>query len=116
LLDGWWSEGFNGNNGWGIDKDYDTNDYETMDKEDSEHIYQIIENKIIPLYYERDLEGVPHGWIKLIKESMRSISPFFNTRRMAKEYTKSMYLKAADYSHMDEIESYDQPPSLDYSI
>jgi len=55
----------------------------------------LLEEKIIPLYYERDIYGIPHGWIKLIKETIRSIAPVFNACRMAKEYTEQMYVNAA---------------------
>jgi starch phosphorylase len=111
LTDGWWNEGFNGNNGWGIERDPAATDNTSSDKSDSEHIYQTIEEKVIPLYYDRDLEGVPHDWIRLIKESMRSIPPFFNTRRMAKEYTRSMYVNAAHHIHVNEDMKSDSAPS-----
>jgi starch phosphorylase len=115
-IDGWWNEGYNGNNGWGIERDSGDNNPSTTDKIDSERIYQIIEEKVIPLYYEQDLEGVPHKWTKLIKESMRSIPPFFNTRRMAKEYTGSMYVNASAHIHTDEDMPNDLLAPSDYSI
>jgi glycogen phosphorylase len=116
MVDGWWNEGFNGNNGWGIDRDLNAKDDESTDTADAEHIYQIIEEKVIPLYYERDLEGVPHKWLRMIKESMRSIPPFFNTRRMAKEYTRSMYVNAADHIHTENTDPINPLSASDYSI
>jgi len=92
--DGWWSEGYNGGNGWIIgtsDKDADP---EIEDRADAEALYQLLENEIIPLYYQRDHRGIPHGWIHAIKESITSIVPVFCARRMLKEYTERMYLPA----------------------
>jgi starch phosphorylase len=116
LLDGWWYEGFNRKNGWGIERDTNDSDSTSTDKSDAEHIYQTIEEKVIPLFYDRDLEGIPHQWIRLIKESMLSIPPFFNTRRMAKEYTELMYVNAADHAHIDNIGPSNTPSSPEYNI
>jgi glycogen phosphorylase len=93
-LDGWWFEGYNGSNGWAIQKDGDTQDTGVRNKMDAEQIYKILEEKIVPLYYKRDIAGIPHEWISMVKESIRSIAPIFNTRRMLKEYTNSMYLNS----------------------
>jgi starch phosphorylase len=91
-------------------------DNESTDTVDSGHIYQIIEEKVIPLYYERDIEGIPHKWLRMMKESIRSIPPFFNTRRMAKEYTRSMYLNAADHLHTEDNNTEGPLSASDYSI
>jgi starch phosphorylase len=101
ILDGWWYEGYNGGNGWTINPIHHEDsklDSPEQNKENSEELYTLLEDKIIPLYYERDIYGVPHGWIKLIKESIRSIAPMFSARRMVKEYTEQMYLKAKQNS------------------
>ena len=94
ILDGWWHEGYNGSNGWAIQNDVGAFDSLDQDKADAEKLYSLLENKIIPLFYDRDMNGVPHGWIRIIKESIRSNAPLFSARRMSKEYTEQMYLPA----------------------
>jgi starch phosphorylase len=92
--DGWWHEGYNGSNGWVIAGEQSPHNPEEEDATDAEAIYRLLEEEIVPLYYDRDRGGVPHGWIRMVKEAMRSIVPVFGTRRMLKEYTKSMYRPA----------------------
>ncbi len=94
VLDGWWYEGYNGNNGWAI-LSSQVSDPSQQDKLDAEELYRILEEKVIPLYYDRDINGVPHNWIRVIKETIRSNVPFFNARRMARDYIEQMYLPAA---------------------
>ncbi len=93
VLDGWWAEAYNGKNGWAIG-DFQTSRADE-DRKDAESLYDLLENEIAPLYYERDRMGIPHGWIKVIKEAIRTIAPKFNACRMMKEYTLQMYLAAA---------------------
>jgi starch phosphorylase len=98
ILDGWWYEGYNGANGWAINPIHHNGnalDSPEQNASNAEELYSILENKIIPLYYERDIYGMPHGWISLVKEAIRSIAPLFSARRMTKEYTEQMYIKAA---------------------
>jgi glycogen phosphorylase len=94
VLDGWWQEGYNGNNGWAIHSNAETIDSGAQDKADAEELYRLLEEKIIPLYYDRDINGIPHSWIQIVKESIRSNAPLFSARRMAKDYTEQMYLPA----------------------
>ena len=94
VRDGWWDEAYNGKNGWAINN-FNGGSPEEEDKTDAESIYNQLENEIVPLYYERDRKGVPHQWIKFIKEAIRTITPAFNACRMMKEYTQKMYLPAA---------------------
>ncbi len=68
------------------------------DEADADELYHILEEKVIPLYYERDRNGVPHGWVRIIKQTIRSNAPLFSARRMVKEYTEQMYLNAAQAS------------------
>lgn len=94
VLDGWWREAFNGDNGWAIGPDADLGEA-VQDEADAESLYQTLENEIIPLYYsERDARDVPLKWVERMKESMRTITPQFGTRRMIKEYTERLYLPA----------------------
>ena len=93
VLDGWWLEGFNGKNGWGIDSPEGVSIGE-QDAHDVEVIYKTLENEIIPLYYTRDLSGIPHGWVKVAKEAMMSAIPNFTSERMLIEYIEKYYGKA----------------------
>ena len=97
VLDGWWREGYNGQNGWAIGKDVDYDNPELQDEVDSESLYDTLENEIIPLYYQvRSSDGLPGDWIARVKESIRTISPQFCMRRMVKEYVERMYLPALE--------------------
>ena len=58
----------------------------------------IVENKVVPIYYERDSKGVPHSWVQFMKEAMKSVGPGFSTRRMVKEYATFFYQKALQYA------------------
>ena len=98
ILDGWWHEGYNGANGWAINpvhKQADELDSPEQSRENAEELYTLLEDKIIPLYYERDIYGIPHGWLKVVKETIRSTAPLFSARRMVKEYTEQLYVRAA---------------------
>jgi starch phosphorylase len=91
VMDGWWVEGFNGGNGWAFgDGVTDAN----RDRSDAEAIYQILEHEIVPLYYEVSESGVPKGWVRMMKESMKSTGPRFSARRMVKEYAEKFYAPA----------------------
>jgi starch phosphorylase len=86
VRDGWWDEGYNGANGWAIGDVVKPPNNEEEDRTDAESIYRILERDIVPSFYMRDREGVPHGWMRMVKESIRTLSPRFSTRRMMKEY------------------------------
>jgi glycogen phosphorylase len=96
VRDGWWYEGYNGDNGWAIGDDIEAYDRGEEDRSDAAALYRLLEEEIVPLYYQRDRVGVPHGWIGKVKEAIGSIVPYFCTRRMLKEYVEQMYLPAAD--------------------
>ena len=91
ILDGWWREAFNGKNGWAIGEErvYDTN--EAQDEADSNSLFDILENQIVPLYYARDEDGMPADWLQWAKESIMTVAPRFSTRRMLKQYINEMY-------------------------
>jgi starch phosphorylase len=94
ILDGWWYEGHNGDNGWAIGEAPETLDVRQNDAADAESLYRLLEEQIVPLYYDRDQNGIPHQWVRMAKESLRSIVPRFSARRMLKEYTTRMYVPA----------------------
>jgi starch phosphorylase len=95
VLDGWWREGYNGQNGWAIGKDLDYDNQDAQDAADSEHLYDLLENEIVPLYYQlRSSDNLPAEWIARVKQAIRTIGPQFGTRRMLKDYVERMYLPA----------------------
>jgi glycogen phosphorylase len=100
VLDGWWLEGYNGNNGWAIGAEIDNGTVEFQNEVDAGSLYQLLENQIVPLYYAKPDGKLPLAWLQLMRESIRSITPVFNTHRMVKEYTERLYLPAAK-SHED---------------
>jgi starch phosphorylase len=95
VRDGWWYEGYNGTNGWAIGDEVEAYDPREEDKSDAAALYRLLEEEIVPLYYQRDRDGVPHGWVRMIKEAIDSIVPRFCTRRVLKEYIERMYIPAA---------------------
>ena len=98
ILDGWWREGYNGENGWAIGEDPDFDKPAPPDDEqdarDAASLYDVLENQIIPMYYERDAREISHDWVARIKSSMKTIIPQFSTRRMVKEYVERLYVPA----------------------
>ena len=95
VLDGWWHEGFNGNNGWAIAAEINDGTVEFQSAVDANSLYQLLENQIIPLYYAKPDGKLPLAWLQLMRESIRSVTPVFNTHRMVKEYTERLYIPAA---------------------
>ncbi|HTP02883.1 MAG TPA: alpha-glucan family phosphorylase [Anaerolineales bacterium] len=98
ILDGWWREAYNGENGWAIGEDQNLDTPAKPEAEqdalDAASLYDTLENDIIPLYYERDSKEIPHKWLKRMKESMLTVTPRFSTRRMVKEYIERLYVPA----------------------
>jgi starch phosphorylase len=93
ILDGWWREGYDGRNGWAIGEDKDYDDPNRQDAEDLESMYTILENEIIPLYYDRQGEGAMSvKWMAKVKDCIRTLGPRFSMTRMVKEYTENLYL------------------------
>lgn len=87
ILDGWWLEGYNGKNGWAFEGT-------GSDDKDAEVIYDLLEKEVIPLYYKQDEDGVPRGWVTLMKEAIKKAGPHFSARRMVKEYALKYYMHA----------------------
>ena len=94
ILDGWWCEGYNGENGWVIGDETEFDNEYSQDNIDSESIYDTLEEKIIPLYYNVNEKGIPTEWIRIMKNSISSLTWNYSTDRMVKEYTERMYLPA----------------------
>jgi starch phosphorylase len=94
ILDGWWNEAFNGRNGFAIGHGGMHNDPNVQDQRDAEFLYEALEKRVIPLYYERDQGGIPHRWIEQVKGSMQSLGWRFNADRMVRDYAVRFYLFA----------------------
>jgi glycogen phosphorylase len=92
--DGWWAEGFSGANGWLIEGRADPNDHGAQDWADAQAIYALIEEQLVPTFYDRDERGIPHRWLQIVKQSIRTVLPIFSARRMVKDYVRDMYLPA----------------------
>ena len=95
ILDGWWAEGFNGKNGWAIGDDTEYESEVARNHADAISLYEILENEIVPAFYDRDKE-IPRKWIKLVKASIRTIAPQFSMTRMIKEYTNKLYVPSME--------------------
>jgi starch phosphorylase len=94
VLDGWWDEGYNGKNGWAIGDRTTNPDEGAQDWADAQDLYRLLEDEILPMYYERDADGLPRQWLDLMKESIASTIWQFSTTRMLEEYVEQLYLPA----------------------
>ncbi len=91
-LDGWWPEAYNGRNGWAIGDGQVYDDLAYQDHVDSESLYNLLEREVAPLFYDRADDNLPRQWLARMKQSMRTICPFFNTHRMLRDYCELLYL------------------------
>jgi len=92
ILDGWWCEAYNGWNGWAIGNGDVNDDQDYQDCVESEALYNLLEEVIVPLFYKRGPDNLPRDWIEMIKNSMMSICPQFNMNRAAEQYTRQYYI------------------------
>jgi starch phosphorylase len=92
VLDGWWCEGYRGDNGWAIGAGEVYEDHAYQDEVESTALYDLLEAEIIPLFYERGSDDVPREWTAVMKNSMRTVNASFNTNRQVEEYAKRFYL------------------------
>ncbi len=99
VLDGWWPEAYNGKNGWPIGEERTYQDQNTADEADSLDLYQRLEEDIVPLFYKAGADGVPNGWVAVMKEAIKTIAPVFNTRRMVRDYTEELYIPAINHAN-----------------
>jgi glycogen phosphorylase len=95
VLDGWWDEGYNEQNGWAVGTREPSTDEGAQDWADAQDIYRLLEDHIVPAYYDRDAAGLPQRWIELMRASMASTLWEFSTTRMLEEYVEQLYLPAA---------------------
>jgi starch phosphorylase len=89
--DGWWAEGYSGSNGWLIEGRPTSDDPAAVDAADADALYRLLEEQVVPTFYDRDKAGIPRAWLHIVKESIRTVMPRFSARRMMKDYVESMY-------------------------
>lgn len=94
ILDGWWVEGYAPDLGWAIGRGETYSDSNYQDAVESQALYDILEKQIIPLFYQRSVDNIPHEWIARMKNCMRKLAPVFNTNRMVRDYAEKFYLSA----------------------
>lgn len=98
VLDGWWGEGYNGKNGWAIHPHSESHEIGAHDAEESFDLFNILENEIIPKYFDTGMHGFSKDWVKISKASMKSCIPHFNAQRMVSDYVRDFYIPARDQS------------------
>ena len=91
VLDGWWAEAFDGENGWGIAGDT-VADPQVQDTRDAAAFYDLLEHEVAPLFYERDDSGIPRRWLQRVRRSMKTNGPRFSATRMVRDYATGVYL------------------------
>jgi glycogen phosphorylase len=96
VLDGWWGEGFNGENGWAISPRDPQLDLEQRNRDEARDLLDLLEHEVLPLYFARDGHGFSRGWVAKAKASMKSIIPRFNSRRMVMDYVTRLYCPARE--------------------
>ncbi len=95
VLDGWWAEGYDGTNGFAIGEGTEHSDWQRQDQLDLEALYRALEEEVVPLFYDRDEDGVPRKWVKRQKSALRTLAWRFTSNRMVTEYVKHCYAPAA---------------------
>jgi phosphorylase/glycogen(starch) synthase len=108
VSDGWWAEGYDGTNGWTIGPPVKgiIEESANVDDEDAQSLYTLLESSVIPLFYDREMSGIPEKWVAMIKRSMQTLVPRFNTHRMLIDYYRDLYLPASRREHQLFEESY----------
>ncbi|MBP7076917.1 MAG: alpha-glucan family phosphorylase [Bacteroidales bacterium] len=106
VLDGWWVEGYKKGAGWALPKERTYQNQDFQDELDSESIYSMLENEIIPMFYNRNAEGVPEQWVGYIKKSISEVAPQFTTRRMLQDYFSRFYNKLYKRSKQLKADNY----------
>ena len=108
ILDGWWAEGYDGTNGWAIGTNATYSSYEEQDKADSNSMYHILENKIIPAYYNQDKNGISKDWLTLMKNSIKTTAGQYSMSRQVVDYTEKLYMPLCElgnkyFKDMDKV-------------
>jgi starch phosphorylase len=93
ILDGWWMEGYDGTNGFAVGGTTESGEAADVDAADAESLYRVLEEEVVPIYYERDAEGLPRKWIAMMKRAIETLVPQFNSDRMVRDYAEKIYSK-----------------------
>ena len=93
---GWWFEAWDGTNGWAVGDHNEADDPDAQDAADAEALYRVLEDEVVPLFYERDARGIPGRWLARVRASLKTLLPVFNTHRMVREYTERIYLDVSE--------------------
>ncbi|MDE3109701.1 MAG: alpha-glucan family phosphorylase [Acidobacteriota bacterium] len=101
ILDGWWAEAYDGLNGFAIGNGRTHSDVHEHDRRDAENLYRVLHDEVVTLFYQRDRDGLPRGWIKRMKRAIRTLGWRFNADRMVMDYTTRCYLPAAGGTSSD---------------
>ena len=107
VLDGWWCEGYNGENGWVVGSTDTYNDLEYQNEMESRSIYELLEKEIVPLFYDRGQDDLPRGWITKMKACMQTVGPMFNTNRMIEDYTRKFYVPSMELTEKMKANDYE---------
>jgi glycogen phosphorylase len=92
--DGWWAEGYTGHNGWLIEGRTESTDHDAVDAADAEALYRLLEEDIVPTFYDRDGQDIPRRWLSFVRQAIMSVAPRFSARRMVKQYADELYAPA----------------------
>ena len=100
IPDGWWAEGYEPGVGWSIGRGEEYSDTAEQDRLEANALYEILEKEVVPLFYDRNVSGIPRAWLSRVRQSMRTLCPIFNTHRMVAEYADRFYLPSSRRSTM----------------
>jgi starch phosphorylase len=106
ILDGWWDEGYEPGLGWAIGSGEQYENPDLQDQVEALALYRLLETEVVPLFYSRDEDGLPRGWINYMKDSLVKLCPIFNTHRMLEDYTEKAYVPAAQSLNALEADGY----------
>jgi starch phosphorylase len=98
-LDGWWAEAYSPEVGWALGDGREHNSDPAWDEHEAEQLYSLLENEIVPEFYDRDADGLPRKWLARIRASMTQLTPRFSSQRMVREYVEKYYFPAASAFH-----------------
>ena len=90
VLDGWWAEGYDGENGWALSGDVD-DDHDAQDARDADELLRLLFDEVVPQFYDRDADGLPRAWLARVKASLRTNGPEFSASRMLRDYVRQVY-------------------------
>ena len=112
ILDGWWDEAYNGDNGWAFGDGREYSNVDTQNTADSDSFYDVLESSVLPCFFDTNGGGYPEKWLAMMKSSIKSLVPRFNTHRMVKQYYETMYLPAARRAAVLKARGYERARAL----